>query len=156
MRLRHKGKRPEAQREEAPRRGLTPYQCVQLFWLNSQGVRQVDLARGLDCNQGVISRAIRRGRDMFHQWDVPRMAVVGSDLACGHDRPIQVGERVVCLKCFVSGYDDTDAMIVTARDLARIEREAFEATLPKDKEGKPIYPQDPLKPFAERMHGNKK
>lgn len=155
MRLRHR-RRPEVQRDDPPSRGFTPYQCVQLFWLSSQGVRQIDLARGLECNQGTISRAIRRGRDTFHQWDAPRMLVVGSDWSCGHDRPIQVGERIVCLKCFVSGYDETDGMKVTASDLATIEREVFESTLPKDSEGKPIYPQEPLKPFAERMHGGEK
>lgn len=137
--------------------GFTVYQCIQLYWLNEQGITQKVLAQNLDCNQSTISRAIRRGRDSFHEWDVPRMLVVGSDTACGHNRPIQVGERVVCLRCFVSGYDEVHAMRVTAADLAELERKAFEATLPKDKYGEPIYPkQEPLKPFAERKHGRAK
>lgn len=74
---------------------------------------------------------------------------------CSHGKPIQVGDRVVCCVCFVSGYDDVFAMQVTASDLATIEREAFEATLSRDKDGQLIYPQEPLKPFAERHHKQK-
>jgi hypothetical protein len=159
MRLRHRGKRPVRREELAPPDpGFTPYQCIQIYWLNEQGVSQRALAQNLDCSKTTIFRAIRRGRDSFCMWDAPRiLLVVGSDTVCGHNRPIRVGERVVCLKCFVSGYDQVDDMQVTAADLARIEREAFEATLPKDEDGKPVYPQEPmdLNSYAERKFGGR-
>jgi Helix-turn-helix domain len=142
MRFRHRGRRPVKREEVAPPQpGFTPYQCVQIYWLNEQGVNQREIARNLDCSQSTIFRAIRRGEDTFHQWDVPRMLAVGSDLSCGHDKPIQVGDRIVCCKCFVSGYDEVDAMRVTASDLR-----ALDGT-PEPKE---------QKPFAERMHGGGK
>lgn len=157
MRLKHRGKK-SIQREDfaPPDPGFTPYQCIRIYWLNEQGVSQRDLAKNLDCSKTTIFRAIRRGRDSFHAWDIPYLNAVGSDTACGHNKPISIGDRTVCLSCFVSGYDQVDAMQVTVADLARIEREAFEMTLPKDSEGKPIYPQKPdPRSYAERKFGGR-
>lgn len=132
---------------------FTPFQCIQIYWLNCQGVTQAEIARKLDCSQMTISRAVKRGRESFSaRLDIPRLRAVGWDRQCGHKTPINVGDEIVCCRCFVSGYDETAAMQVTPADLLRIEREEFEAGLPRDKDGNLIMPQEPLKPFAQRKH----
>jgi Helix-turn-helix domain len=144
MRIRHQGRRQGDYAElRPPQPGFTPYECVTIYWLSEQGFSQRTLAENLDCSKSTIFRAIRRGRDTFHYWDVPRLLALAenSNGQCPHNRPIQVGERVVCCTCFVSGYDDVDAMQVTAADLRQLE------ATPEPQE---------LAEFAERMHGGKK
>jgi hypothetical protein len=127
MRLRHQGKRKTIDRTDVqpPDPGFTTYQCVNIYWLNERGITQRTLAKNLEVSQSTICRAIRRGRDSYSRWDEPRLnAMMGglgrARIACDHPK-IQIGEYVVCVECCVSGFDEIDALQVTAADLRAIE-----------------------------------
>jgi len=120
---------------------------VIFFWLNERGVSQRELARLNDTSQSTIWRAIRRGEAAFTRWDPPRLELLlgrigQSGLECEHERPIQIGEQKICLVCFCSGYDQVDAMQITAQEQRALSGE------PERRE--------PEKSFAERMHPEKK
>jgi len=97
---------------------------VDIYFLNEKGITQRQLAIRLDCAKTTIFRAIRRGKDLFEQWNAPRlktyMGGIGSPTPrCDHPK-IEVGDDYVCVVCCVSGYDTTDSMRVTTQDINKI------------------------------------
>lgn len=135
--------------ERDSRTRFPPSAWVALYWLNQQGVSAADLAKANGISRATCWRYIARGRDLFAHWHAPQLEVLIGDYnglvpRCEHGAPIQVGDKVVCCVCFVSGYDETAEMQVTPKELEIIARE-----------GAP-EPTPDTRTYAEKKFGGRK